>query len=71
VIAFVKFEDALQEIFAVQALPRRRPEVLNDVARRLAESYVLPDDSLADVAAPFLRPAQIKARSVSDGCAKD
>jgi uncharacterized protein (TIGR03032 family) len=68
VIAFVKFEDALQEIFAVQALPRRRPDVLNDDATRLAESYVLPDDSLADVAAPFLRPAQIKARSDRTSC---
>jgi uncharacterized protein (TIGR03032 family) len=71
VIAFVKFEDALQEIFAVQALPRRRPEVLNEDATRLAESYVLPDDSLAEVAAPFRRPAQLEARSVSDGCATD
>jgi uncharacterized protein (TIGR03032 family) len=57
VIAYVKFEDALQEIFAVQALPRRRPDVLNDDATRLAESFVLPDESLAEVAAPFRRPA--------------
>jgi Domain of unknown function (DUF4915) len=33
VVAFVKFEDARQEIFAVQVLPRRRPDVLNDVWR--------------------------------------
>ena len=51
------FEDALQEIFAVQALPRRRPDVLNDGAARLADSFVLPDESLAEVAAPFRRPA--------------
>jgi hypothetical protein len=57
VIAYVKFEDALQEIFAVQALPYRRPDVLNDDALRLAESFVLPDKSLAEVAAPFRRPA--------------
>jgi uncharacterized protein (TIGR03032 family) len=58
VIAFVKFEDALQEIFAVQALLRRRPDILNDDATRLAESFVLPDESLAEVAAPFRRPAR-------------
>jgi len=58
VIAFVKFEDALQEIFAVQALPRRRPDILNEDATRLAESFVLPDESLAEVAAPFRRPAR-------------
>jgi uncharacterized protein (TIGR03032 family) len=57
VIAYVKFEDALQEIFAVQALPRRRPDILNDDATRLAESFVLPEESLAEVAAPYCRPA--------------
>jgi uncharacterized protein (TIGR03032 family) len=57
VIAYVKFEDALQEIFAVQALRRRRPDVLNDDAVRLAESFVLPAESLAEVAEPFRRPA--------------
>jgi hypothetical protein len=55
VIAYVKFEDALQEIFAVQALPRRRPDVLNDDATRLAESFVVPDEVLAEVAEPFRR----------------
>jgi uncharacterized protein (TIGR03032 family) len=58
VIAYVKFEDAVQEIFAVQALPRRRPDVLNDDAARLADSFVLPDESLAEVAAPFRRLAR-------------
>jgi uncharacterized protein (TIGR03032 family) len=57
VVAFVKFEDALQEIFAVQALPRRRPDLLNDDPTLLASTFVLPDESLADVASPFRRPA--------------
>lgn len=56
-VAFVKFEDALQEIFAIQALPRRRPDVLNDDLIRLAESFVVPDESLAEVSEPFRRPA--------------
>ena len=58
VVAYVKFEDALQEIFAVAALKRRRPDVLNDDVTRLAESFVLPDESLAEVATSFFRPAQ-------------
>ena len=57
VVAFVKFEDAVQEVFAVQAVPFRRPDVLNDDAARLADSFVLPDESLAEVAAPFRRLA--------------
>ena len=56
-IAFVKFKDALQEIFAVQALPRRRPDVIKDDVKRLAESFVLPDEALGDVAAPFRKLA--------------
>jgi uncharacterized protein (TIGR03032 family) len=58
VLAFVKFEDAVQEIFAVAVLQRRRPDLLNDDFTRLAESFVLPNDSLAEVAAPFFLPAE-------------
>jgi hypothetical protein len=39
VVAFVRFEDALQEIFTVKAVPFRRPDVINDDAVRLAESF--------------------------------
>jgi uncharacterized protein (TIGR03032 family) len=50
VAAFLRFEDALQEIFAVQVLPRMRyPELLVDDPL-LASSYVLPDAALADLA---------------------
>jgi uncharacterized protein (TIGR03032 family) len=57
-VAFVKFEDAVQEIFAVQVLPGRCfPEVLNDDRERIAESFVLPDAALAEVAAPLREPA--------------
>jgi hypothetical protein len=31
--------------------------VLNDDAARLANSFVLPDESLAEVTEPFRRPA--------------
>lgn len=42
-VAFVAFEDALQEIFAVQALPKCRfPELLNDDFGFIADTFVLP-----------------------------
>jgi len=51
-VAWVEFEDALQEIFAVQVLPGKRfPDVLNDDRARIANSYLLPDEALADVPA--------------------
>ena len=58
VIAYAKFEDALQEIFTLQAPPRRRPDVLNDDPTRLADSVVPPGASLAEVAAPSRRLAR-------------
>src|SRR5439155_7756222 len=49
-VAFLKFEDAVQEIFAVQILPGvRYPELINDNAAVLADSFVLPDEALGDV----------------------
>ena len=49
-VAFVKFEDAVQEIFAVEVLPGMRyPDVITDNKELLASSFVLPDDALADV----------------------
>jgi uncharacterized protein (TIGR03032 family) len=51
-IAWVEFEDALQEIFAVQVLPGKRfPDVINDDRARIAGSYLLPDDALDAVPA--------------------
>jgi uncharacterized protein (TIGR03032 family) len=45
--AFLKFADAVQEIFAVQVLPGMRfPDLINDDPRVLADSFVLPDDAL-------------------------
>ena len=46
-IAFVKFEDAVQEIFAVQVLPGvRQPDVINDQTRVIANSFIVPDHAL-------------------------
>jgi uncharacterized protein (TIGR03032 family) len=56
-VAFLKFEDAVQEIFAVQILTGTRfPEVLEPDDDRIASTYVLPDEALADVALPTLPP---------------
>ncbi len=58
VVALVKFEDAVQEIFALQVLRgRRKPDLLNDDKVRLAESFVVPDEALDDAAAPYRKLA--------------
>jgi uncharacterized protein (TIGR03032 family) len=49
-VAFVKFEEAVQEIFAVEVLPGMRfPDLVNDNADLISSSYVLPEDALAEV----------------------
>ncbi|MEL7333630.1 MAG: TIGR03032 family protein [Cyanobacteria bacterium J06560_2] len=50
-VAFVKFEAAVQEIFAVQTIPGIAfPEIINEQSELLASAYVLPDEALAEVA---------------------
>jgi uncharacterized protein (TIGR03032 family) len=59
-IAFVKFEDAVQEIFAVQVLPRvGHPDVINDQARLIADSFVVPDEALDLVPEALRRTARV------------
>ena len=49
-VAFLKFEDAVQEIFAVQVLPHTRfPDLINDDRRILSDSFVLADDALSQL----------------------
>ena len=49
-IAFLKFEDAVQEIFAVRVLPNMVfPEIIDWDEDLIGSSYVLPDAALADV----------------------
>jgi len=49
-VAFLKFEDAVQEIFAVVALPGMRyPDLVNDNLELIGSSFVLPDAALEDV----------------------
>jgi uncharacterized protein (TIGR03032 family) len=52
-VGFLRFEAGVQEIFAVQVLQGVRfPEVLEWHDERLAHSYVLPDEAMAEVVMP-------------------
>ena len=58
VVAFLKFEEAVQEIFAVALLPGIRfPDLINDNTELVGSSFVLPDAALRDV------PAALRATS--------
>jgi hypothetical protein len=58
VVALLRFETAVQEIFGVTVLPGRRwPELINDDETLLENSFVVPDAALADVPAALRAPA--------------
>lgn len=49
-VAWLKFDDGVQEIFAVTVLTNTRyPDVINDNPKLIADSFVLPDEPLAAV----------------------
>jgi hypothetical protein len=57
-VSLTRVEDAVQEIFAVQALPGVRcPDVINANQALLADSFVLPGQALDAVPAPLRFPA--------------
>ena len=57
-VALVRFEAAVQEIFAVQVLRGcRQPDVINDDPIRLANAFVLPDEALESAAPSLLKLA--------------
>ena len=59
IVAFLKFEDAVQEIFAVQVLPGARfPELFTEENAFLKSSYVLPDEALAEVSLSIAPPSE-------------
>ena len=50
IVAFLRFEAGVQEIFAVQVLPGLKyPDVLTEDQQAVASSFMLPDEALADV----------------------
>jgi hypothetical protein len=50
VVALLRFETAVQEVFAVTLLGRRFPELINDDEKLLENSFVVPTECLGDVA---------------------
>jgi uncharacterized protein (TIGR03032 family) len=71
VVALLRFESAVQEVFAVTVLPGRRyPDLINDDEKTLENSFVVPDPALADVPAALRAPAEPTrgaARSAANG----
>jgi uncharacterized protein (TIGR03032 family) len=58
IVALLRFDTAVQEIFAVTVLPGRRwSELINDDETMLENSFVVPDAALADVPAALRAPA--------------
>ncbi|MEZ5438565.1 MAG: TIGR03032 family protein [Lysobacteraceae bacterium] len=51
-VAFIEFIGNVQEVFAVQVLPHRYPALLDLDTPLIATTYELPDDALAELAAP-------------------
>ena len=59
VVALLRFETAVQEVFAVTVLTGRRyPDLINDDEKLLENSFVVPDAALADVPASLRGPAE-------------
>jgi uncharacterized protein (TIGR03032 family) len=50
-VALLRFECGVQEIFAVEVLSRRFPDLINDNDALLENSFVLPSESLGEVSA--------------------
>jgi uncharacterized protein (TIGR03032 family) len=61
-LAFLRFEEGVQETFAVQILPARFPEMLEWQDKLLMTSYVVPDAALADVALPPKESNDVEAK---------
>ncbi len=58
IIALLRFDTTVQEVFAVTVVPGRRyPDLINDDDSLLENSFVVPDEALADV------PASIRGSS--------
>jgi uncharacterized protein (TIGR03032 family) len=62
VVGLLRFETAVQEIFAVTVLPGKRyPELINDDEKLLQNSFTVPDAALADVPASLRGPSRVVA----------
>ena len=60
VVALLRFETAVQEVFAVTVLPGRRyPELINDDEKLLESSFVVPSECLDEVAETVRAPVSV------------
>jgi hypothetical protein len=58
VVALLRFDTAVQEVFAVTVLPGRRyPDLINDDMPLLESSFVVPTECLDEVALTVRAPA--------------
>jgi hypothetical protein len=48
IVALLRFEDAVQEIFAVEVAPVRFPELVGLDNELIQSTFVLPDEALAE-----------------------
>lgn len=66
-VGFLRFEEAVQEIFAVAVMRGTRfPELIHNDGKLLASSFVLPDDALKQVPAHLLSGPD-RARGAGNG----
>jgi uncharacterized protein (TIGR03032 family) len=66
VVALLRFESGVQEVFAVAVLPGRRyPDLINEDEKLLENSFVVPDEALADVPASLRAPADPIPRTIA------
>ena len=64
-VAFLRFEDAVQEVFAVQVLPGiRYPELAPEDPKLLLDSYDVPSAALGDVPEELLRNQEKPAAQI-------
>jgi uncharacterized protein (TIGR03032 family) len=69
VIALLRFDTAVQEVFAVTVLPGKRyPDLINDDEKLLENSFTVRDAALADVPASLRGPTEpTRGAAVSGG----
>ncbi len=68
VVALLRFDTAVQEIFALAWLPGRRfPDLINDDEALLENSFTVPDAALADVPASLQGPTDLTRSAVGFG----
>jgi uncharacterized protein (TIGR03032 family) len=65
-VAFLRFEEGVQEIFAVQVLPARFPDLLEFGDQKLMNSYVISDEALKDLPAQLTEATAIPAKNQSE-----